>query len=132
VAEALSRGHDVTSVLRDPDRHELPAATMIRAGDAGSVDDVVRLGAGQDIVIAATRPPAGNEGELVTSTEALLAGLARTGTRLLISGGAGGLTVPGGDKTVIEDPSFLSPAYRDLAQACIDQLKACRAEDGVD
>lgn len=133
VDEALSRGHDVTAVVRDPARHELPAAANPRAGDAGSVDDVIRLSAAQDVVIAATRPPPGSESELVTTTKALLTGLAGTGVRLLVSGGAGSLTVPGaGGATVIDDPTFLAPAYRDLAQACIDQLEACHAEPGVD
>jgi len=121
-------------VVRDPARfHELPAAGNARAGDAGKVEDVAELSAGQDVVISATRPAPGSENELVTAAKALLAGLTRTGVRLLVVGGAATLTVPGdGGTIVIDDPSLLSPAYRDLAQACTDQLEACRAEDGVD
>ena len=123
-----------TAVVRDPARfHELPAAGNARAGDAGKVEDVAELSAGQDVVISATRPAPGSENELVTAAKALLAGLTRTGVRLLVVGGAATLTVPGdGGTIVIDDPSLLSPAYRDLAQACTDQLEACRAEDGVD
>jgi len=133
VAEALSRGHEVTAAVRDPARHDLPAAANARAGDAGNAEDVAQLSAGQDVVITATRPAPGHESELVTTTRTLLAGLARTGGRLLVCGGAGSLTVPGaGATTVIDDPNFLSPAYRDLAQACTDQLDACRAETQVD
>ena len=134
VAEALSRGHEVTAVVRDPARfHELPAAANARAGDAGKVEDVAELSAGEDVVISATRPASGSENELVTAARALLAGLTRTDVRLLVVGGAATLTVPGtGGTTVIDDPSLLSPAYRDLAQACTDQLEACRAEAGVD
>ncbi len=134
VAEALARDHHVTAVVRDPARFkELPAAAHPRAGDAASIGDVIELSGGQDLVIAATRPPAGHERDLVATTKVLLAGLAQTGVRLLICGGAGGLTVPGsGAITVIEDPDLLAPAYRDLAQACIDQLQACRADTHVD
>ncbi len=133
VAEALARGHEVTAVARDPAGHELPAAANPRAGDAADVEDVVELSAGQDLVIAATRPAPGDERGLVRTTKALLAGLAQTGVRLLVSGGAGSLTVPGaGGRTVMDDPNFLSPDYRDLAQACADQLEACRAEARVD
>ncbi|MDQ3090482.1 MAG: NAD(P)H-binding protein [Actinomycetota bacterium] len=109
VAEALARGHEVTAVARDPAGHELPAAANPRAGDAADVEDVVELSAGQDLVIAATRPAPGDERGLVRTTKALLAGLAQTGVRLLVSGGAGSLTVPGaGGRTVMDDPNFLS------------------------
>jgi nucleoside-diphosphate-sugar epimerase len=44
VAEGLSRGHEVTAVVRDPARlHELPAAANARAGNAGHIEDVVEL-----------------------------------------------------------------------------------------
>ncbi len=57
VAEALSRGHKVTAVVRDPARFsELPRAAQARVGDAGNVEDVVALSAGQDVVVTATRP----------------------------------------------------------------------------
>ncbi|MFF5206822.1 NAD(P)-dependent oxidoreductase [Streptosporangium sp. NPDC000396] len=133
VAEALSRGHEVTAVVRDPARfHELPPAAEARVGDAANVEDVAELSAGQDIVISATRPAHGSERELVAATRALLVGLARTGVRLLVVGGAGSLTVPGTDGvTVIDTPDF-PPAWRAIALACNDQLEACRTEAGVD
>lgn len=133
VAEALSRGHEVTAVVRDPARFaELPAAARPRAADARNVEDVARLAAGQDVVISATRPAAGREHELVTTTKALLSGLAGTGVRLLVVGGAATLTVPGtGGLTVVEDPAFPA-AWRDIALACADQLAACRAETRAD
>ncbi len=46
-AEALSRGHEVTAVVRDSARFdELRAAANGRAGDAGNVEDVAKLSAG--------------------------------------------------------------------------------------
>ncbi|MBA2549779.1 MAG: NAD(P)H-binding protein [Nocardioidaceae bacterium] len=135
VAEAVSRAHEVTAVVRDPARlHELHAAADPRAGDAGNVEDVTVLSAGHDVVISATRPAPGRESELVTTTQALLAGLTRTGVRLLVVGGAGSLTVPGtGGVTVIDHPHFQpGPSFRDLALACTAQLEACRADAVVD
>ncbi len=134
VAEALTRGHEVTAVVRDPARFsELPAAAIARAANAANVEDIAALSAGQDVVISATRPTPGHEGELVSTAKTLLAGLRRTGTRLLLVGGAGSLLVPGQEgATVIDDPKFLPAAWRDIAQACIDQLKVCRAEPTVD
>jgi len=135
VAEALSRGHEVTAVVRDPARlHDLHAAADPRVGDARNGDDVAASSAGQDVVISATRPAPGRESELITATEALLAGLARTSVRLLVVGGAAGLIVPGaGGTTVIDDPLFQPPAdFRALALACTAQLEVCRAESVVD
>lgn len=133
VAEALSRCHQVTAVVRDPVRYpDLPVGAVAVAGDAANVEDVAALSANQDVVISATRPAPGNEGELVTTAKALLAGLAGTSVRLLLVGGAATLTVPGtGGTTVIEDPNFPDDV-RDLALACAAQLEACRAEAGVD
>ncbi|WP_219413055.1 NAD(P)-dependent oxidoreductase [Pseudonocardia nigra] len=134
VAEALSRGHQVTAVVRDPARFpELDPAARARSGDAGNVEDVAGLGADHDVVISATRPVTGGESALPTTTKALLAGLAGSGTRLIVVGGAATLTVPGtGGTTVVDDPRFLSPEYRPIALACAEQLAVCRAETAVD
>ncbi|WP_215908845.1 NAD(P)-dependent oxidoreductase [Phreatobacter stygius] len=133
VAEALSRGHEVIAVARKPaGLAALPAGAEGRVGDASSVDDVVRLSQGQDLVISATRPQPGHENELVQATKGLLAGLAQTGVRLLAVGGAASLTVPGGGgATVVDDPDFPA-SIRALALACARQLETYRAETKVD
>ncbi|KUJ70300.1 NADH-flavin reductase [Streptomyces albus subsp. albus] len=132
VAEALARGHEVTAVVRDPARAtDLPAAARIRTGHADRADDVAELTAGQDLVISATRPAPGSEAELVATARALLTGLARTGVRLLLVGGAGSLTLPGTGGTVEDAPDFPA-SWRPIALACTAQLEVCRAERGVD
>ncbi|MGW4500264.1 NAD(P)-dependent oxidoreductase [Micromonospora sp. NPDC004336] len=132
-AEASARGHLVTAVVRDPARaRDLPAGAVVARGDAAEVDDVVTLSAGRDLVIGAARPAPGREADLVTTTRALLAGVARTGVRLLLVGGAATLTVPGaGGGTVVDDPA-LPVEWRAIALACRDQLDACRADTGAD
>ncbi|QLE71281.1 NAD-dependent epimerase/dehydratase family protein [Streptomyces rectiverticillatus] len=134
VTEALSRGHDVTAVVRNSARFgELPVGATARTGDASDPADVARLSAGQDVVIGATRPAPGSEHQLVAATEGLLAGLARTGVRLLLVGGAGSLALPGTDGTTVMDGPGFPADWRPIALACNDQLAACRtAEDGVD
>ncbi|WP_394830420.1 NAD(P)H-binding protein [Pendulispora rubella] len=134
VAEALARGHEVTAVVRDAARlEEVNAAARGRTGDAANVDDVAALGRGHDVVVGATRPPAGRERDLVTAARALLAGVAQTDARLVLVGGAATLAVPGGAGTkVMDDPRFLEPAYRAIALACAAQLEACRAEGSAD
>lgn len=131
VAEGLARGHRIDGVVRSAARAaELPAGARGLIGDALSHDSVVDLVAGRDLVITATRPPHGREDELVTATEVLLAALATTGGRLLVVGGAGTLTLPGGG-TVADAPDF--PAgWKPIADACADQLARCRAAGDVD
>lgn len=133
VAEALHRGHEVTAVVRDPARFpELDAAARARAGDAGRAEDVLALSAGQDLVIGATRPAPGREHELAHIARTLLTGLARTGVRLLLVGGAGSLVVPGtGGQRVIDGPDFPA-SWRPIALACDDQLAACYADTRTD
>ncbi len=123
VEEARQRGHDVTLVSRRPG----PGSEV---GDARVVADVVRLSAGRDLVISATRPTAGQEHELVAATRALLAGVAETGVRLLVVGGAATLVTPEGH-TIEEAPDF--PAeLKPIARACAEQLAVCRADHVAD
>ncbi|MEU5028083.1 NAD(P)-dependent oxidoreductase [Streptomyces milbemycinicus] len=133
VAEALSRGHEVTAVVRNPDRlGDPPIGATARVGDAADVEDVVRLSTGQDLVITATRPAPGSEDELVTATKALLAGVASSGVRLLVVGGAATLTVPGTGGTLVVDGPDFPAAWRGIALACAEQLEVCRAESEAD
>ena len=134
VAEALSRGHEVTGVARDATRlGELQSGVDARIGNANSVEDIVKLSAGQDVVINAMGPSPGKESEVVKTSRTLIEGLARTGVRLLVSGGAASLVVPGTNGTkVINDPRYLPLSARDVAQASMDQYNVCFSEESVD
>ncbi|MEV8315226.1 NAD(P)H-binding protein [Streptomyces sp. NPDC059900] len=128
VTEALTRGHDVTAVVRDPARFgELHPGATHRAGDAGVPEQVAELSIGQDLVVNATRPAPGREPEHAAISRALLAGLDRTGVRLLIVGGAGSLTVPGsGGVLAVDDPAYVPTAWRHIALASNAQFDAVR------
>ncbi|MFE7558881.1 NAD(P)-dependent oxidoreductase [Kitasatospora sp. NPDC057500] len=133
VAEAAARGHRVTAVLRDPSRpHRLPPTVGTATGDARDPADVRRLAAGQDLLVTATRPAPGHEDELATATKGLLAGLAGTGVRLLVVGGAGSLALPGGNGGTLVDAPDFPAALRPIADACGEQLALCRADAEVD
>lgn len=134
VSEALSRGHEVTAVVRQASQlSELPAAARKRMADAGSATEVAALSAGQDVVISATRPRPGNEESIVTVTRGLLDGAARAGVRVLIVGGAATLEVPGsGGKTVLEDTRYLPVQARPVAKASARQRAVCRTEEQAD
>ncbi|MET7300005.1 NAD(P)H-binding protein [Embleya sp. NPDC005575] len=134
VSEALSRGHEVTAVVRDAARFpELHPEAEARVGDAARVEDVAALSTGKDLVISATRPAPGNEQALADTAEALLSGLTGTGVRLLTVGGAGSLTVPGtSDTMAVDDPRFVPTAWRGIALACNAQLDVFRTDTEID
>jgi len=134
VAEALSRGHEVTAVVRNPEQLcKLPTGVTSCSGDAGSVKDVAQLSAGQDLVISAIRPPTGDETQLVSITQAILQGAARSSVRVLVVGGAASLRMPGqGDTTVLTAPNFLPAAVIAIARACFAQHEMCSADQQAD
>ncbi len=134
VAEALSRGHEVTAVVRDSAKLEyLPANVIPRIGDAGDVNDVAALSADQDVVINATRPSPGSESEIMATTQGLMDGVARAGVRLLIVGGAATLKVPGtAGRTLLDETRFLPATARHIGQASAMQHAVCSTEDRVD
>ncbi|MEV4068034.1 NAD(P)-dependent oxidoreductase, partial [Nonomuraea dietziae] len=104
VTEALSRGHHVTAVVRDPSRHQqAPTPASLGVGDATVPADAARLIAGHDLVITAVRPAPGHEADLVTATQTLLSAAHHAATRILLVGGAATLTVPGSGATMVLD-----------------------------
>ncbi|MEV0119582.1 NAD(P)H-binding protein [Streptomyces sp. NPDC050844] len=132
VTEALTRGHEVTAVVRDAARFgELHRGASHRTGDAQDPEQIAELSAGQDLVVNATRPAPGREPEHAAISRALLAGLANiNGVRLMIVGGAGSLTVPGkGGVLAIDDPAYVPTAWRHIALASNDQYDAVRTAD---
>jgi putative NADH-flavin reductase len=128
--EALMRGHEVTAVIRNPAYMDnLPAAAIARVGDAANIDDVIAISSDQDVVINAIRSATSDEQEVIHTTSTMMDGIARTGVRLLVIGGAASLTVPGaGGRTVLDDPRFIHPAARPVGQASLAQLQVCLAE----
>lgn len=134
VAEALSRGHEVTAVVRNTTvTNNLPTGIKVLTGDARNIEDVIEFSTGQDVVISAIRPANGNERDVIPTTRSLMDGLAKTGPRLLVVGGAATLKVPGtGGKTVVEDSNYLPVSARHIGKASADQLEVCLAETRVD
>ncbi len=128
VQEALTRGHEVTAVIRNLNRsHELPTGVKVAMGDASNPQDIQTLTKDQDIAITATRPQLGQEHQLLEVTHAFMEALKNKPTRLMLVGGAGGLEVPNSQgRLVVDDPQFVPLAWRDIAVACTEQLNICR------
>jgi len=134
VAEVLARGHAVTAVVRGEDRAgNVPDDATLHVADVCDAEAVARLARQHDVVVAATRPAVGREEVQAAMTRGILAGMAGSGARLLMVGGAACLLVPGsGGVRVIDDPQFVPPDLRPIAQASLDQYTLCIAADDVD
>ncbi|GAB4344877.1 MAG: NAD(P)-dependent oxidoreductase [Gammaproteobacteria bacterium] len=134
VAEAVTRGHRVTAVVRDSvQRARLPASVAFRTGDASRSKDVEQWCRGQDLLISAVRPPPGKEDLLVTMTRSILLGARRAGVRVLLVGGAASLKLPGkGSHTVLTAPGYLPASVVPIARACNAQYEACLADTKTD
>ncbi|MGW2372343.1 MULTISPECIES: NAD(P)-dependent oxidoreductase [Kitasatospora] len=103
VAEAAARGHEVTAVVRDPDRYRGEAASVER-GDVLDPADVARVAAGRDVLVSAV---GGGDGPghlalIEPAARSLVEGLRSLdqrgdgAPRLIAVGGAGSLeTAPG-------------------------------------
>jgi putative NADH-flavin reductase len=131
--EATARGHHVTAVTRSGTSSDSLGSVAWIAGDARNRQDVAHFSRGRDVVISATSGPLAGGDELAVTAKALLDGVAATGARLIVVGGAGPLIVPAsGGRLVVDDPRFVPASIRGVAQACVDQLAALRENSTVD
>jgi uncharacterized protein len=120
VAEALERGHDVTAVVRDPEKHSLQGDGLtVVGGDATDPASVADVAAGHDLAISAVGPSSADALETVpAAARALLDGLSRAGVPRLIAVGGGGSLEASPGVRVLDTPEF-NEAWKpgSLAQA---------------
>ncbi len=101
--EALSRGHQVTAIMRNPEKITVQneALTLVK-GDVleGRVDELVK---GHEAVISAYNPGWGLE-EMhditIEAYDAIISGVKKAGIRLLVVGGAGSLEISPGVQVI--------------------------------
>jgi putative NADH-flavin reductase len=98
--EALARGHQVTAIVRHPEKITVrnPLLTVVKADILkNKVDELVK---GHDAVISAYNPGWSNPdiyNEQIKGAKAIISGAKKSGTkRLLVVGGAGSLEVAPG------------------------------------
>ena len=132
--EALDRGHDVTAIVRHPEKLQPHPKLRAQKGDVYNEDEVARLAAGHDVVISAFNPGWGNPeiyNQQVKGTKAIIAGLKKAGIkRLLFVGGAGSLEVKPGVQSV-DLPEF-PKEWKQGALATREALNLLRQEPGLD
>jgi uncharacterized protein len=126
--ELVSRGHQVTAVVRNPDKISAAARVRVLKGDVTEPESVAQTARGADAAISAYAPPKGDEPVISAAAHALLEGLEKAGVRrLLVVGGAGSLEVAPG-VALVDAPGF-PEAYRDIAMAHRDVLPILKESD---
>ncbi len=102
--EALDRGHEVTAIVRHPEKLTTHPKLHAEKGDVYNENEVARLVAGHDAVISAFNPGWMNPDIYdlqVKGTKTIIAGVKKAGIkRLLFVGGAGSLEVKPGVQSV--------------------------------
>ena len=117
--ELLRRGHDVTAVVRNPEKIAVKGVKVVK-GDVTDEASVAKAVQGADAVISAYAPPQKQESMLLNATRALIAGVAKAGVRrLIVVGGAGSLEIAPGVQ-LVDIPEFpeewkaIALAHRDV------------------
>lgn len=105
--EALARGHQLTAIVRDatkmPDRRP---NILYKTGDVLKPESVVAATQGNEVVISAYGPGAGDANQIATAAKSLVEGLTTNQPmRLVVVGGAGSLEVAPG-KQLVDTPDF--------------------------
>ena len=132
--EALDRGHQVTGIVRQPEKLPQHAALTAVAGDAYDAEALARSLIGHDAVIHAFNPGWGqaNIRELfIQGTRAIYAAVKRAGIgRLLVVGGAGSLYVAPGLQLL--DTADFPAEYKEGAEGARQALNLIREESTLE
>ena len=115
LAEALERGHHVTAIVRNPEKHPETLAPRpnltVKKADALETDELARLLAGHDAVISSFNPGRGVAGAevydaFVKGHRSIIAAVKKSGVkRFLGVGGAASLKTPDGIE-YLDSPTF--------------------------
>jgi putative NADH-flavin reductase len=134
LTEALQRGHQVTAIVRHPEKLPQHANLTARKADAYDATAIAQSVADHDAVVHAFNPGWG-EAKLrelfIEGTKAIFAGVKQAGVkRLLVVGGAGSLYVAP-NLQLIDTPDF--PAeYKEGAEGARQALNLIRGENELD
>lgn len=105
LTEALTRGHSLTAIVRNPDKLPQHSRLIGQKGDATNCDELVRLSAGHDVLISAFNPGKDATG---TGSRSIIEATKRSRiSRLIVVGGAGSLEIASG-RRLVDEPDFPS------------------------
>jgi putative NADH-flavin reductase len=124
--EALSRGHEVTAIARDPVRLGKLEGIDVRAFDATDADSLPAVIAGHDVVVSAVTDRSGPGRSVIPDVvRALIVSVPAAGVpRLAVVGGGGSLLAPDG-RRFVDDPGF-PEQHRTEALAGAEALELLR------
>lgn len=124
LAELTSRGHQVTAIVRNPEKVPQGAGVTARKGDVHDRDGLAALLAGHDAAISSVHYTA-------SDPATLLAAVKQSGVkRYLVVGGAGSLEVAPGVK--LFDTKEFPALYLDEARKGGAYLDLLKGESGLD
>jgi uncharacterized protein len=130
LAEALSRGHHVTVIARDPSKVGKRPNLEVKTGDVTKPETMTPAIAGCEVFVSSCAPPPNEPRKAIDSvatlTEAVTAAstAAKRSIRLIMVGGAGSLEVAPGVQ-MVDTPNF-PEAWKPIATAHRDALAALR------
>lgn len=126
--EALSRGHEVTAIIRKGSNLDVNNKNLkVVVGDLFDIDTISKTFKGHDIILSAFGPKYGEEGTLITATENLIKAAKNASIhRILSMGGAGSLLV--GDNVRLVDTPEFPEAWKPIAIAHGDALEVYKKE----
>ncbi|MDO4161100.1 MAG: NAD(P)-dependent oxidoreductase [Prevotellaceae bacterium] len=136
--EALSRGHRVTAIVRNPEKITVKSDLLtVVKGDATEPDVLKETAKGKDAIVSAYNPGWGNPNmynETLENYPKIVEGAKRSGVnRLLIVGGAGTLFVKPGVRLVDTDvlPEAWLPGVKSLGEFYLNILSKEKDIDWV-
>ena len=126
LAELVSRGHEVTAIVRDPSKLPNPGrGVVVKQDDLSDPKDIAAAINGAEVTVSAYAPPQGDPDEIVDVTQRQVDAIKLAGkSRLLVVGGAGGLNVAPG--VTLIDSGFLPDAYQPIAKAHVKALNVLK------
>jgi putative NADH-flavin reductase len=126
--EAARRGHAVSGFARSAGGNErAPGEFALFTADATDTEAMGHIAARHDVIVLATRPAPGAEDDVGSPVATVLGAALGFGRRVVVIGGAGPLRAPDSAQLVIDDPRFVPPEWRAIAQLSVDQFNACAA-----
>lgn len=122
LTELLSRGHEVTAVVRDPAKLAAQPGLTVVEGGVSSASAIAAKIKGVDAVVSAYAPPPEDTDQLLPVTERFIDAVKEAGDpRLMVVGGAGSLEVAPG--VTIIDSGHIPAEWLPIARSHAEALK---------
>jgi|SRR5579859_5499003 len=128
LTELLSRGHQVTAIVRDPSKLSPKPGLTVVQGDVSSAEEIAAKIKGADAVVSAYAPPADDTDQLLPVTERFIEAVKIAKTpRHIVVGGAGSLEVAPG--VTIIDSGHLPAEWMPIAVSHAKALELLKKSD---